>query len=271
MNQSELEHALSDLPLGRIRYFDTIGSTNDLAADWDAKDVPDLSLVVADEQTHGRGRAGRKWFTPPGSALAFSLVLRPTEIESTQEVSRVTGLGALAVCRSLEKKYDLEPKIKWPNDILLANKKVCGVLVEAHWYGEQLVTLIMGIGINIAPSSVPPDQSLNYAASCIEAEFGKSIDRIALLRDILEELVDWQKQISSPDFISAWESRLAFLGQTLNITREQQASMQAKIIGLDQRGRLRLRSQSGEESVVQAGDIQLRPLVDSSQNKNKLK
>jgi BirA family biotin operon repressor/biotin-[acetyl-CoA-carboxylase] ligase len=271
MDQPALVRALSDLPLGRIRYFETIGSTNDLAADWAAQDAPDLSLIIADEQTHGRGRAGRRWFTPPGSALAFSLILRPAKIENKAEITRVTGLGAIAVCQALEQKYRLEPKIKWPNDILLAGKKACGVLVEAHWQGEQLIALILGIGINIAPSSVPSDQSLNYPATSVESVLGTSIDRTTLLREILEELVDWQERLSSPDFIGAWESRLAYRDQTMQITLEQQVSMQAKILGLDHRGRLRLRSTSGEETVVQAGEIQMHPIVDSSQNRNTLK
>lgn len=271
MNQPALERALSHLPLGRISYFHTIGSTNDLAANWADQDVPDLSLVIADEQTRGRGRAGRQWFTPPASALAFSLVLRPVDNENNAEISRVTGLGALAVCRTLEQKYDLDPKIKWPNDILLDDKKVSGVLVEAQWNGERLIALIMGIGINIAPSSVPTGQSLNYPATSVEAVLGTSIDRTTLLRNVLEELIDWQKRLYSPDFIGAWESRLAYLGQTMEITLEQQASIQAKIIGLDRHGRLRLRSSSGEETVVQAGEIQLRPLIDSSKNRNTLK
>ena len=78
MNSNELKKSLSKLPLGDVRYFDTLGSTNDEALAWAATDTPDLSVVIADEQTAGRGRLDRKWFTPRGTALAFSIVLRPT-------------------------------------------------------------------------------------------------------------------------------------------------------------------------------------------------
>src|SRR5215208_1117001 len=99
MNQDELKKALSKLPLGEVKYFDSIGSTNNEALAWATKDAKDLSLVIADEQTAGRGRLDRKWFTPPGTALAFSLILRPSAAERPN-LSRVVGLAALSVANS---------------------------------------------------------------------------------------------------------------------------------------------------------------------------
>jgi len=103
MEHATLLHALDGLPLGGLRYFERIGSTNDEAAGWVGTGAPDLALVVADEQTSGRGRAGRTWFTPPGAALAFSLVLRSLPVTRGEAphshpeiVSRLTALGALA-------------------------------------------------------------------------------------------------------------------------------------------------------------------------------
>src|SRR5262245_19664694 len=91
VTQQELERALSDLPLSNIRYFDSIGSTNDEALTWAAKDTSDLSLVVADEQTAGRGRLDRPWFTPPSTALALSLIMRP-KVNELSHLSRIVGL-----------------------------------------------------------------------------------------------------------------------------------------------------------------------------------
>src|ERR671922_1973231 len=96
MNQNELKKALSKLPLGEIRYFDSIGSTNNEALAGATQGAKDLSLVIADEQTAGRGRLDRKWYTPRGTALAFSLILRPTAGEKPY-LSRIVGLAALAV------------------------------------------------------------------------------------------------------------------------------------------------------------------------------
>src|SRR5215212_3230661 len=96
MNQDELKKALSKLPLGEVKYFDSIGSTNNEALAWATKDANDLSLVIADEQTAGRGRLDRKWFTPPGTALAFSLIIHPTAGEKGY-LTRIVGLAALTI------------------------------------------------------------------------------------------------------------------------------------------------------------------------------
>src|SRR5215216_678108 len=101
MNQTELRKALSKLSLGDVRYFDSVGSTNTEALAWATSDAKDLSLVIADEQTAGRGRLDRKWFTPKGTALAFSLIMRPTAEEKSY-LTRIVGLAALAVVDTLQ-------------------------------------------------------------------------------------------------------------------------------------------------------------------------
>src|SRR5690349_109281 len=100
MNQNELKKTIAKLPLGDIRYFDSIGSTNNEALAWAASGAEDLSLVIADEQTAGRGRLDRKWFSPKGTALAFSLILHPTPAEKPY-LTRIVGLAALAVVDAL--------------------------------------------------------------------------------------------------------------------------------------------------------------------------
>jgi len=113
MNQTQLDTTLADLSLGGVRYFECVGSTNDEAAQWAAQGAPDLALVVADEQTTGRGRAGRHWYTPRGTGLAFSIVVYPT-LEDSGSVSRMTALGALAVCDALKNRYHLLQRSNGP-------------------------------------------------------------------------------------------------------------------------------------------------------------
>ncbi|HEY5901320.1 MAG TPA: biotin--[acetyl-CoA-carboxylase] ligase, partial [Anaerolineales bacterium] len=122
MDEKTLRAALRDLHLGELRFFPTLSSTNDEALAWAAQGAPDLSVVVADEQTAGRGREGRKWFTPPGAALAFSLLMRPAQPE-TAYFPRVVGLAALSVLEAL-RGFSLTAQIKWPNDVLLDGRKV---------------------------------------------------------------------------------------------------------------------------------------------------
>ena len=136
MNESSLKKTLSKLNIGGLRYFDSIGSTNDDALAWASDNAPDLSMVIADEQTQGRGRLNRKWFTPKGSALAFSLILRPSAAHCSH-LSRTVGLAALSMTESFL-KLGLAPRIKWPNDILLDGKKAAGILVETDWSGDKV-------------------------------------------------------------------------------------------------------------------------------------
>src|SRR5260370_26927 len=109
MNEAELRAGLAEIALGGLRYFASIGSTNDEGQKWSEHNAPDLSLVVADEQTAGRGRSGGKWFTPAGRALGFSLILRPTPPERSQP-AHLSALGALAIAEALH-SFRLEPQI----------------------------------------------------------------------------------------------------------------------------------------------------------------
>lgn len=252
-----------------------VGSTNTEALRWADAGAPDLSMVIADEQTAGRGRQGRAWFTPPGAALAFSLVLREylTYAEGPLAGSpagydlswlgRLTALGALAVCQALEAEYHISPQIKWPNDVLLQRRKVCGILTEAQWQGERLEAVVLGIGINVAPASVPPVSVLIYPATCVEAILGYQVDRWQLLRSVLENLLAWRGRLKSAEFLGAWEDRLAFKGEPVEIypgaTSEDLPVERGVLLGLDSAGRLRFRGQNGEVRSLEVGELRLRP------------
>jgi BirA family biotin operon repressor/biotin-[acetyl-CoA-carboxylase] ligase len=253
-----------------VRYFAQIGSTNTEALHWADAGAPDLSLVVADEQTAGRGRQGRRWLTPPGTALAFSLVLRqPLEADRiaadapSGRLARLTGLGALAVSQALQEGYELPAQIKWPNDVLLDGRKVCGILAEAQWQGERPSAVILGIGVNLAPGSVPPKSELIYPATCIETVLGREIDRWQFLRSVLENLLAWRQRLDTPEFLRAWQERLAFKGEWVYIYSgtaiQGPADEQGTLIGLDATGCLQIRSQSGEVRSLNIGELRLRP------------
>jgi BirA family biotin operon repressor/biotin-[acetyl-CoA-carboxylase] ligase len=259
MDEQTLRKVLSDIPLGGLRVFDQLGSTNDAALAWAADGAPDLAMVYADEQKSGRGRLDRRWFTPPGAALAFSLVNRPTT-EEEQSVPIFSGLGAIAVCEALGMR-GLRPEIKWPNDVLLDRHKVCGVLAEAVWMGEKVDCIILGIGVNVNPESVPSSDQLNFPATCIETVLGKSVDRLPLLRDILQALLYWRSLLTKDVFPTAWDKYLAFRGEQVEIRSEAGATRTGLVKGLERDGGLRLRSGDGQDFTVQFGEVQLRPLM----------
>jgi BirA family transcriptional regulator, biotin operon repressor / biotin---[acetyl-CoA-carboxylase] ligase len=259
MNLNELKKFLSKLPLGDVRYFETIGSTNDEALAWAADDTPDMSVVIADEQTAGRGRLDRKWFTPKGTALAFSIVLRPTP-EERPHLSRIVGLAALAVANALH-KHGLDARIKWPNDILIQDRKVCGILIESVWSGEDIDCAVVGIGVNVLRSSVPPGETLQFPATSLEAEMGQAPDREEILHEILASLIELRPRLGTDEFIRQWEDLLALRGRTVQVEVDKTPPVTGQISGLDSDGSLKIRNEHGEFVTVRFGDVRLRPLA----------
>ncbi len=254
---SEIKSALAGLSLGPIQYFDTVNSTNDIAADWVLRGAPDLSLVIADEQVAGRGRQGRRWHTPPGAALAVSLILRPAPPGDVIPLGRYAALGALAVHQALAEGYGLPASIKWPNDVLLGREKVCGVLAEAGWVGDQPEGLVLGIGVNVAPGAIPPPNELRFPATSVESFLGYALNRWELLAKILAGVLVWRARLPAPDFVQEWEARLAFRGEVVRL-----GEVEGTLAGLSPEGHLRLETATGVQAFP-VGDLSLRP-VDSA-------
>jgi BirA family biotin operon repressor/biotin-[acetyl-CoA-carboxylase] ligase len=257
MNTSFLHKDLSKLNLGGLRYFDSISSTNDEALAWAAQGAPDLSIVVADEQTSGRGREKRRWFTPAGTALAFSLILRP-RVEELPHLSRTVGLAAVALAESLRKR-SLAPQIKWPNDLLLDGRKVAGILVESTWNGDTVDYVVIGIGVNVAGGAVPPPELLQFPASSLEHALGECPEREEVLRDILSALIEWRPRLGSEALLRAWERDLAFRGQQVEVTGAEGQVVAGTLLGLESDGSLRLQGQHGNPVTIGFGDVRLRP------------
>jgi BirA family transcriptional regulator, biotin operon repressor / biotin---[acetyl-CoA-carboxylase] ligase len=260
MDRQLILRSLAGLSLGPLRYYSSIGSTNDEAASWIDQGAPDLALVVADEQTHGRGRAGRQWFTLPDSALAVSLVLRFTQVDQPERlVARLTALGALAISDALSLDYGLPTQIKWPNDVLINRRKAAGVLSEAFWQGDQLHAAVLGLGVNVTPQAIPPASELIYPATSVEGEAGHPVDRLELLKAILSYLLKRKASLDSAQFLRDWENRLSFHGEWVQIL-EGGRTMQGQILRLNEDGSLRLLTRDGQEISVYTGDVRLRPV-----------
>jgi BirA family biotin operon repressor/biotin-[acetyl-CoA-carboxylase] ligase len=257
MNQNELKKALAKLPLGDVRYFDSIGSTNNEALAWATGGAKDLSLVIADEQTAGRGRLDRKWFTPKGAALAFSLILHITQIEKSY-LTRVVGLAALAVVDALRTR-GLTAQIKWPNDVLLNGRKLAGILVESVWSGEDVDCVVVGIGINVLKDAVPSADLLFFPATSLEEVLGPAIQREIVLHDILAGILSLRPHLASDSFITSWEKVLAFRGEQVQVEQGNGEMLTGKLLGLEPDGSLKLSDETGKSMTVRFGDVRLRP------------
>lgn len=262
MNQNSLKKSLSKLNIGGLRYFDSIGSTNDEALAWAAEGAEDLSIVIADEQTQGRGRLDRKWFTPKGSALAFSLILRPSA-PLRPHLSRTVGLAALSVADSCL-KLGLAPRIKWPNDILLIEKKAAGILVETVWSGEDVDSLVIGMGINIHAASVPPADVLQFPATSIEEALGgEPPAREEILYGVLSAFISWRERMDTDELIRAWEGMLAYRGGQVQVQAggDIASPIIGRLSGLESDGSLLLRDEHDKSVIVHFGDVSLRPVA----------
>lgn len=256
MDQQELVQSLSDLPLGDIRYFNSIGSTNDEAIKWATRGVRDLSIIVADEQTAGRGRLDRPWFTPPATALAFSLILRPRPDEMPH-LSRIVGLAALALADAIG-KLRLAPQIKWPNDILLNGRKVAGILIELTWVEEEVDYVVIGVGVNVAKGASPSTDVLRFPAISLEHVLGAVPDRTSLLRDILAAFISLRPHMHTDSFLSAWEKSLAYYGKEVRAEMGGDRVVTGEVIGLETDGSLKIRDEHGKTVTVRFGDVRLR-------------
>ena len=273
MDQQSIELALAELPLESIHYFDSIDSTNDEAARQIIRGCASPALVVADEQTAGRGRANRRWFTPRGAGLAFSLIFVPgleDDLPTNETLSRYVSLGALAVCKSLAEGYGLQAEIKWPNDVLVDRKKISGVLAEAHWIGDRLQGVILGIGVNVKDAAIRPTEVVDYPACSIEdrvrsagelpASKMKPVNRVELLRSIVSDVFHYLEQLRQRTFMDAWEERLAFRGEWVEVVNpfENRLLYEGVLVGLTADGSLKLRKADGELVRISAGDVSLR-------------
>lgn len=257
MNATTLRARLAGLPVTELRWFEKTGSTNDVAMTWAGQGAADWSLVAANTQENGRGRFNRRWITPSGAALAFSLILRPVPVEAAR-VGLFSALGALGVREALLKLH-LPVEIKWPNDVLIGGRKVCGILAEAAWQGGQVQAVVLGIGINVSPEAVPQAGEALFPAISVEEGTGHPVDRFDLLREVIAGIASWRERFDTDEFHAAWGQNLAFAGQMVQITATGSAPLTGRLEGIDREGNLTLRVSGGKIICVMAGDVHLRP------------
>ena len=254
MNEQQLKSALHELNLPGIRYFPEVGSTNDIAMEWAREGASEFSLVVADTQTAGRGRLNREWVTNREEGLAFSVVLRA---RPSEKIPLFSALGGIAVCDDLLQNQHLPAMIKWPNDVLVHDKKICGILAETHW--EGLPSVVLGIGINVGKGSIPRSEPLNFPATDLETEIGHPMDRIIVLTQVLKCLIHWRECMGTPEFFIYWKEHLAFFEKPVQVTLIGK-KIQGILKGISEEGNLQIQMDDGKTIGVEMGDVQLRPI-----------
>jgi BirA family biotin operon repressor/biotin-[acetyl-CoA-carboxylase] ligase len=213
-------------------------------------------VVIAESQEKGRGRLGRQWFSPPFLNLYLSVILRPNL--SPHQASLITLMAAVATADAIQKFSRLLPLIKWPNDILLRDRKVAGLLNEIHSEMDRIHFVILGMGINLNVDEKMFSKEIASVATSLKIETGQTISRKAFLRSLLQELENWytifMKQ-GSTVILEAWKDRARIKGRRIKVT-----SFGETLVGMgvdvDSEGALILEMTDGKRKRVVAGDVE---------------
>jgi BirA family transcriptional regulator, biotin operon repressor / biotin---[acetyl-CoA-carboxylase] ligase len=240
---------------GSAQVLDRCVSTNDEIARAAAQGAPEGHLVLAREQTSGRGRRGRTWFSPAAANLYFSLLLRPDRPPET--LPALTLIAGASLAEALD-KHGVAARLKWPNDVLLTTphglRKVAGILLELSCQGTRVRHVVLGVGVNVQGRDFP--EELAARATSLRLATGKDVDALALLVDFLGAFAtDYDEflQVGAAPGLARWR-RWGLLGQVCEVVQgERNLEGVAEDVGTD--GALWLRQASGERVSIHAGEV----------------
>ena len=251
LNLASVDRLLRTEEIGRrITSLATTPSTMDVARAEAVAGVPHGAVVIAEEQTAGRGRFGRRWVSPAGKNLYLTLILRP-------DAGRLRALSMvvpLAICRAVEAVRSLRPVIKWPNDVLVGGRKLAGVLIEGESSGAELTYALAGIGLNV--NDPIDDPEIAGIATSLSRELGEETSRETVLAALLNELEDAYRA-PADDVHRGWRSRSAALGQSVRLTFRDEV-YEGTAEDVDNEGSLILRLADGTRRTFEAGEVTLR-------------
>lgn len=240
-----------------IDYFPTIDSTQKPAKENASKGAPEGYLVIAENQHRGRGRQGRNWQSGQGN-IAMSMILRPSIPPS--EAPHIPLLAGVATVKAIRDLTDLQPWLKWPNDIMIQDKKLAGILIELSAEMDRINYLILGLGLNVNNDLTSFTPELRAQTTSISLELGKSCSRKSLVRDILEELEDYYHlylEKGFPPIKDHWKE----LNKTINspiVVNWGGTCLEGVAEDINDHGALILRDKQGQTHTVTAGDVSLR-------------
>jgi BirA family biotin operon repressor/biotin-[acetyl-CoA-carboxylase] ligase len=242
-----------------VIYFESIGSTNDVASALAASGRHEGAVVIADAQTAGRGRRGRSRFSPPGAGLYVSTILAPARAggNAGRATALLTLAAGVALSEAVERATGLAPAIKWPNDLLVDRRKLAGILAEGVTAPavSTVQAVVLGYGINVAPAAYPPE--LASRVTSLEGELGRPIDRAHLCAESLAAIAARYRDLLAGRFdaiLDAWRSR-AFGSRGARVEWDTPQGVRSGITeDIDAMGALMVRSHTGVERIV-AGEV----------------
>jgi BirA family biotin operon repressor/biotin-[acetyl-CoA-carboxylase] ligase len=257
LTPAEIKPLLKTKWMGKgIHHFQTLTSTNMEAYQLALRGAPEGEIVIAESQEKGRGRLGRHWFSPPFLNLYLSVILRP-DIPPSQ-ASLITLMAAVAVAEGVEHFSGLHPAIKWPNDILLKNRKVAGLLNEIHSETDRIHFVILGIGVNLNMDKKLFAKEIRSVATSLKMETGKTVSRKEFVSCLLEALEKWYTLFlreGGKPVLKAWRERARIKGKPVKVTSFGETLL-GRAVDVDSEGRLILETEGGERKRIVAGDVE---------------
>ena len=216
--------------------------------------APHGTVIVADEQTAGRGTKGRVWVSPPGQSIHTTIIVRP----SVDELRRLSIISPVAATDCILAETTLSPSIKWPNDIQIEHRKLGGILIEADWRDGGPVHALIGIGINVNFDPAPWARQIDRPATSLMIELGRRQQREPVLAALLNAFEQRYRQAVTAELHALWASRLNTLGQDLSVTLVDGSVVQGRAVDVDHDGGLIVRTADGSDRTFIAGEVTLR-------------
>ncbi len=261
---SLISRDLDTLVVGsEITCFEVCDSTNLRARDAAERGAPDGAAFFAESQAAGRGRHGRTWLDEPGACLLLSVLLRPPALLAA-EAHLLTMLAANATAAVVESATGLAVALKWPNDLVVGERKLAGILVETSLLGDAVEAAVLGIGLNVSldPAAYP---EIAATATSLARELGRPVDRLPLARELLRQLDRRYDALRSGDragIFAEWRGRLATLGQRVEVVGSANATGEARRVVLAEDvapdGALLCRLADGSRVVYHFAEVSLR-------------
>lgn len=243
-----------------VEYYDEVDSTNLMAKKLARSGAKEGTVVVADRQTAGRGRLGRSWTSPSGVGIWMSLILKPNIMP--QKASQITLVAGLSMCEAIAEVTGLDTKIKWPNDIVVNGKKICGILTEMSAEMDRINYIVVGIGVNVNNKFFP--EELPYASS-LAIEGNKEYTRKEIIQRFLayfeEDYAVYKKDESLRHLLERYSQNCITLNNKVKII-EQGKERIAFAKGITEDGALKLINENNEEEIVFAGEVSVRGIYD---------
>ena len=248
----EITNDLNTRRIGhKILSYESLDSTNRMALEMGAQGTPEGVVIFAEEQTKGKGRLGRRWVSPKGKGLTFSVILRP--ILEILELPRITLMAAVATAQALTELIGQKVHIRWPNDLLLNERKICGILTEMNAESDRIGYVVMGIGVNVNTERT----HLPEGATSLKEETGQTWNRCSIAARILEKLEHHYENLNRGRFQEMaliWENHSSLTGRRI-VVRTLRETIEGTASGIDEDGALWIRQDSGVQTKILSADI----------------